>query len=76
VEVAERHLRRATTLRTAGDAGNAYGEALQAFEAVAPHAASDAGCKAALARAKGMLHDLAERLNREPRLPQTPSYLE
>jgi len=74
--VAERHLKRAASHRSSGDLGNAYADAIQAFEAVEPHATSDDACKHALARAKKMLQDLAERQNRKPIPQATPSYLE
>jgi hypothetical protein len=74
--VAERHLKRAASHRSDGDLGNAYADAIQAFEAVEPHATSDDACKHALARARTMLQDLAERQNRKPIPRATPSYLE
>jgi hypothetical protein len=74
--VAERHLKRAASHRSSGDLGNAYADAIQAFEAVEPHATSDDACKHALARARTMLQDLAERQNRKPIPRATPSYLE
>ena len=74
--VAERHLKRAASHRSSSDLGNAYADAIQAFEAVEPHATSDDACKRALVRAKKMLQDLAERQNRKPIPQATPSYLE
>jgi hypothetical protein len=74
--VAERHLKRAASHRSSGDLGNAYADAIQAFEAVEPHATSDDACKHALVRARTMLQDLAERQNRKPIPQATPSYLE
>ena len=74
--VAERHLKRAASHRSSGDLGNAYADAIQAFEAVEPHATSDDACKHALARAKKMLQDLAESRNRKPIPQATPSYLD
>lgn len=65
VEVAERHLRQAAADRTAGDLGSAYSKAVEAFEAVEPHAATDDACKQALARAKQMCAELAKSQNRE-----------
>ncbi|MCE9629125.1 MAG: hypothetical protein K8S94_00190 [Planctomycetia bacterium] len=74
--VAERHLKRAASHRSAGDLGNAYADAIQAFEAVEPHATSDDACKHVLASAKTILQDLAERQSRKPIPRATPSYLE
>jgi|688.fasta_scaffold14562_8 hypothetical protein len=76
VEVAERHLRQAATDRTAGDLGAAYGKAVEAFEAVEPHAAIDDACKQTLARAKRMCTELAESQNRENRPQPVPTLFE
>jgi hypothetical protein len=76
VEVAERHLRQAAADRTAGDLGAAYGKAVEAFEAVEPHAATDDACKQMLARAKRMCTELAESQNRENRPQPVPTLFE
>ena len=76
VEVAERHLRRAATNRDAGDVGNAYAEALEAFEAVEPHAAADDACKQMLSRAKRMCAELAESRNQDARPRRVPTLFE
>ena len=75
-EVAERHLRRAAVSQGQGDLGSAYDAALEAFEAVEPHAANDEACKAVLARAKRMLTDLAERQNRQTPPRAVPTLFE
>lgn len=74
--VAERHLQQATTDQAAGRLAAAYQAALQAFEAVEPHAATDNSCKQELARAKRLLSDLAGSLNRENRPRLVPTYFE
>lgn len=76
VQVAERHLRRAASTRDAGDVGNAYAEALEAFEAVEPHAASDDACKQMLSRAKRLCAELAESQNRDTRPRPVPTLFE
>lgn len=76
VEVAERHLRRAAANRDAGDLGNAYSEALEAFEAVEPHAASDNACQQLLSRAKRLCAELAESQNRDAQPRRVPTYFE
>jgi hypothetical protein len=74
--VAERHLQRATADRSAGKLEASYEAALEAFEAVEPHAAADNSCKQLLARAKRLLSDLAGSLNRENRPRSVPTYFE
>lgn len=76
VEVAERHLRRASSNRADGDIAEAYGEALAAFEAVEPHAAADSDCSKMLGRAKRVLADLAELHNRESSPRPVPTLFE
>lgn len=76
VEVAERYLRQAAADRTVGDLGAAYGKAVEAFEAVEPHAAIDDACKQTLARAKRMCTELAESQNRENRPQPVPTLFE
>lgn len=75
-EVAERRLRQAETHRSDGDKSNAYGVALEAFEAVEPHAATDDACRQLLGRAKRILADLAESLNRESPTRAVPTYFQ
>lgn len=76
VEVAERHLRQAAADRTAGDLGDAYGKAVEAFEAVEPHAATDDACKQLLARAKRICAELAKSQNRETAPQAVPTFFE
>jgi hypothetical protein len=59
-----------------GDNPNAYSAALEAFEAVEPHAQTDDGCSQLLARAKRMLADLAESLNRDAPPRAVPTYFQ
>jgi hypothetical protein len=75
-EVAERKLRSAEASQRKGDLGEAYAAALEAFEAVEPHAATDDSCKVALSRAKQMLTELAESQNRKTRPRAVPTLFE
>lgn len=75
-EVAENHLDRAVVSQRRGDLNNAYAEALEAFEAVEPHAATDESCKAVLSRAKRMLAELAESQNLKTRPRNVPTLFE
>ena len=75
-DVAEKHLQRAARNKAAGDRGNAYAEAIEAFEAVEPHAETDDSCRLVLARAKRMCEDLAEIQNRESRPQPVPTLFE
>lgn len=75
-EVAERKLRSAEASQRKGDLGEAYAAALEAFEAVEPHAATDDACKAAFSRAKQMLTELAESQNRKTRPRAVPTLFE
>lgn len=75
-EVAERKLSSAEASQRKGDLGEAYAAALEAFEAVEPHAAANDACKAALARAKQMLTELAESQNRKTRPRAVPTLFE
>lgn len=76
VDVADKHLQRAARHKTAGDPGNAYAEAIEAFEAVEPHADTDDGCKRMLGRAKRMCEELAEIQNRKARPQPVPTLFE
>ena len=75
-EVAERTLRSAEASQRKGELGEAYAAALEAFEAVEPHAATDDSCKAAFSRAKQMLTELAESQNRKTRPRAVPTLFE
>jgi hypothetical protein len=75
-EVAERKLRSAEASQRKGDLGEAYDSALEAFEAVEPHAATDDSCKAAFSRAKRLLTELAESQNRKTRPRAVPTLFE
>lgn len=75
-DVAERRLRQAETYRSDGDKSNAYAVALEAFETVEPHVATDDACRQLLGRAKRMLADLAESLNRETAPRPVPTYFQ
>jgi hypothetical protein len=75
-EVAERKLRSAEASQRKGDLGEAYAAALEAFEAVEQHAATNDACKAGLARAKQMLTELAENQNRKTRPRAVPTLFE
>jgi len=75
-EVAERKLKSAEASQRKGDLGEAYAAALEAFEAVEPHAATDDACKAAFSRAKQMLTVLAENQNRKTRPRAVPTLFE
>jgi len=75
-DVAERKLRSAEASQRKGDLGEAYEAALEAFEAVEPHAATDSSCKAAFSRAKQMLTELAESQNRKTRPRAVPTLFE
>ena len=75
-EVAERRLRQAESNRADGDPQNAYAAALDAFEALEPHAATDDYCRQLLGRAKRMLAELAESQNRQTRSLAVPTYFE
>lgn len=74
--VAERQLERAEASRRKRDIATAYDEALEAFEAVAPHAATDDHCNALLTRARRLLSDLAERQNRTTSPRPVPTLFE
>jgi hypothetical protein len=75
-QVGERELRRAETRRSRGDLSTAYDAALEAFEAVEPHAAADEACRGLLARAKRLLADLAAKLNRQNQPRDQPTFFE
>lgn len=75
-DVAERRLRQANSIRSDGDLGNAYAAALEAFEAVEPHAPTDDACKQLRGRAKRLLGDIAEKLNHETSPRAVPTYFQ
>jgi hypothetical protein len=74
--VAERKLRQADSNRSDGDLANAYTAALEAFEAVEPHAEADTTCRQLLARAKRLLAEIAEKQNRKTAPRALPTLFE
>lgn len=75
-QVAERLLGRAEASQRRKDVATAYGEALEAFEAVEPHAATNEACKGMLTRAKKLLAELAESQTRAVRPRAVPTLFE
>lgn len=75
-EVAERKLRQADSNRSDGDLANSYTAALEAFEAVEPHAEADTTCRQLLARAKRLLAEVAEKQNRKTAPRALPTLFE
>jgi len=75
-QVAERQLRGAEGRKNRGDFSGAYESAVEAFQAVEPHAAADDTCGRLLARAKQLLAELAEKQNNRARPRDVPTFFE
>jgi hypothetical protein len=75
-QVAERALRRAVARKNQSDFSSAYESAVEAFQAVAPHAAADDACAKLLAIAKQLLVELAEKQTRKNPPRSVPTFFE
>jgi len=75
-QVAGRQLRGAEDRKNRGDFSGAYESAVEAFQAVEPHAAADDACAKLLARAKHLLAELAEKQKRKDPARDVPTFFE